>query len=48
VPTLSNSSPLILLSRIGRLQVLPDLFGEITIPAGGTPRSRHRRVGTAR
>ena len=33
MPIVSNSTPLIALSRIGRLDVLRDLFQEITVPA---------------
>jgi predicted nucleic acid-binding protein len=33
MPIVSNSTPLIALSRIGRLDVLRDLFGEIIVPA---------------
>jgi predicted nucleic acid-binding protein len=33
MPIVSNSTPLIALSRIGRLDVLRDLFEEIMVPA---------------
>jgi len=33
MPIVSNSTPLIALSRIGRLDVLRDHFQEITVPA---------------
>jgi predicted nucleic acid-binding protein len=33
VPTISNSSPLILYARIGRLELLRRVFGELMVPA---------------
>ena len=31
---ISNSSPLIALSRIGQLELLRELYGELTVPEG--------------
>ena len=44
--TVSNSSCLIVLEAIGQLDLLPQLFGTVTIPAAVAARSIHD-AGTA-